>query len=220
MNKNKIKTLTYLAGGIEHCTNKEMKNWREEVADKLASPDLVIYDPVSQESAKVGKPSGEQVNYIKGLKQAGHWDKFKEEMQKIWWGSIKPDEHIYELFMAMRTDAIVKGNFVEDLSNYGDYEAVARSEFIIVYLPKDTRTVGTIYEIMLAFLFHIPIYLILPDHPKTECNSSLLYGVMISGGEVFYSVNEACKFIKEKYKLKENPKVEEKKEDPPKKEGE
>jgi len=210
MNKTKIKYLSYTAGAIEHVSSKEMKSCREEIAEKLASPDLVIYDPVAQESTKVGKPSGEQVNYIKGLKQAGHWIKFKEEMQKIWWGSIRPDEHIYELFMAMRTDAILKGNFVEDLPNYGDYEAVARSEFIIVYLPKDTRTVGTIYEIMLAFLLHIPIYLILTDHPKTECNSSLLYGVMISGGEVFYSINEICKFIKEKYKLKEIPKTEDK----------
>jgi len=216
MNKTKIKYLSYTAGAIESVSNKEMKTWREEVTEKLASPDLVIYDPVAQESTKVGKPSGQQVEYIKGLKQAGHWDKFIEEMTKIWWGSIKPDTHIFELFMAMRTDSILKGNFVEDLVNYGDYEAVARSHFIIVYLPKDTRTVGTIYEIMLAFLLHIPIYLILPDHPKTECNSSLLYGVMISGGEVFYSVNDMCKFVKEKYKLKDPEKIEEK----PKEEGE
>jgi hypothetical protein len=211
--KIKIKYLTYLAGAIEHVSSKEMKTWRQELTEKLASPDLVIYDPVAQESSKVGKPSGEQVKYIQGLKQAGHWKKFEEEMQKIWWGSIRPDNHIFELFMAMRTDAILKGSFIEDLPSYGDYEAVARSEFIIVYLPKDTKTVGTIYEIMLAFLLHIPIYLILPDHPKTEANSSLLYGVMVSGGDVFYSVNDCVKFIKEKYQLKEIEKVEEKKDD-------
>jgi len=201
MNKTKIKLMSYTAGAIEHVSDKEMKSWRQDVYDRLVNTDLVIYDPVRMEAEKVGKPSGEQVKYIQGLKQAGHWDKFKQEMTKIWWGSIIPDTHIFELFMSMRTDSILKGNFKEDMVNYGDYEAVARSNFIIVYLPKDTKTVGTIYEIMLAFLLHIPIYLILPDSPKTEANSSLLYGVIISGGEVFYSVNEACKYIIDKYKL-------------------
>jgi hypothetical protein len=64
---------------------------------------------------------------------------------------------------------------------------------------------------MLAFLLRIPIYLILPDHPKTECNSSLLYGVIISGGEVFYTTNECVKYIKEKYQLIEILKPEEEK---------
>ena len=95
--------------------------------------------------------------------------------------------------------------------NWGDYEAVAKSSFIIVYLPKDTKTVGTIYEVMLAFLLRIPIYLILPDHSKTECNSSLLYGVLISGGDVYYSVSEACKAIRTKYNLTEMSKAEEEK---------
>jgi hypothetical protein len=43
----------------------------------------------------------------------------------------------------------------------------------------------------------------LPDHPKTEENSTLIDEVMKSGGEIFYSINEACNFIREKYKLKE-----------------
>jgi len=210
MNK-KYKYTTYSAGAIEHVSSKEMKTWRQEVTEKLASPDLLIYDPVVQESFKVGKPSGEQVEYIKGLKQGGHWGKFKEEMQKIWWGTINPQADLIDLFKQMQVDASIHGNTAEDMVNWGDYEAVAKSTFIIVYLPKDTKTVGTIYEVMLAFLLRIPIYLILPDHSKTDCNSSLLYGVIISGGEVYYSVSEACKAIREKYNLTEFPKEEEKK---------
>lgn len=210
MNK-KYKYTTYSAGGIEHVSSKEMKTWRQEITEKLLSPDLLMYDPVVQESFKVGKPSGEQVEYIKGLKQGGHWVKFKEEMTKIWWGHINPQADLIDLFKDMRVRASMEGNTVEEMVNWGDYEAVARSTFIIVYLPKDTKTVGTIYEVMLAFLLRIPIYLILPDHSKTECNSSLLYGVIISGGEVYYSVSEACKAIREKYNLAEMPKEEEKK---------
>jgi len=80
----RYKYTTYLAGPIEHVSAKEMKTWRQELTEKLVCSDLLVYDPVVQESFKVGKPSGEQVEYIKGLKQAGHWNKFVEEMQKIW----------------------------------------------------------------------------------------------------------------------------------------
>ena len=209
MNK-KYKYTTYSAGAIEHVSNKEMKTWRQEVTEKLSSPDLLMYDPVVQESFKVGKPSGEQVEYIKGLKQGGHWTKFKEEMTKIWWGTINPRADLIDLFKELQARASIDGNTAEEMVNWGDYEAVARSNFIVVYLPKDTKTVGTIYEVMLAFLLHIPIYLILPDSSKTECNSSLLYGVVISEGEVFYSIHDCTKYIREKYMLSETPKVEEK----------
>ena len=216
MNK-KFKYTTYLAGAIEAISTNDMKGWRIEVTEKLTSPDLLIYDPVVQESFKVGKPSGEQVKYISGLKQGGHWDKFKDEMQKIWWGTITPQADLIDLFKQMQLNASINGNTAEEMVNWGDYEAVARANFIIVEHKKNIKTIGTIYEVMLAFLLRIPIYLILPDHPKTECNSSLLYGVIISGGEVFYTANECCKFIKEKYNLTEPSKTEEKKiEDKPK----
>jgi hypothetical protein len=81
-------------------------------------------------------------------------------------------------------------------------------------LPKNTKTVGTLLEVHICYLFGIPVYLILPDHPKTEANSTLIDTVMKSGGEIFYSINECTKFIKEKYKLKEpkeEPKIEEEK---------
>jgi hypothetical protein len=210
---NKLRLITYTAGGIEHCSNKEMKSWREEIAERLVSPDLTIYDPVKMEAEKVGKPSGEQVEYIKGLKQGGHWNKFYEEMHKIWMSNISPNQDLLGVFNQMRLNKYMVGVYEEDLKKMGDYQAVLVSDFIIVYMPKDIKTIGTIFEIVIAFLFNIPIYLILPDSSKTEANSSLLYGVMLSKGETFYNINEACKFIREKYNLKEILKPEDKSEE-------
>jgi hypothetical protein len=181
-----------------------MKGWRKEITEKLVSPDLGIYDPVEQESNKVGKESGKQVEYITGLKQGGHWEIFGEEMLKIWWGKIdtmKLDK--IRLLIYLYEKARLEGNYLTDFQYWGDYEATVRSDFIIVYYPKDVKTVGTLNEIHTCYLFNIPIYLILPDHPKTECNSTLIDEVMKSGGEIFYSISETCNYIKEKYKLKE-----------------
>jgi hypothetical protein len=204
MENKRLKYTTYLAGAIEAVSNKEMKTWRKEVAEKLNSPDLGIYDPVEQESGKVGKESGKQVEYITGLKQGGHWDIFSEEMSKIWWGKIdtlKLDK--IRLLIYLYEKARLEGNYLTDFQFWGDYEAVVRSDFIITYLPKDTKTTGTLLEVHICYLFGIPVYLILPDHPKTEANSTLIDIVMKSGGEIFYSINECTNFIRDKYKLKE-----------------
>lgn len=211
MDNKRLKYTTYTAGSIESATSKEMKGWRAEVRERLISPDLGIYDPVEQESNKVGKESGKQVEYITGLKQGGHWDKFNEEMEKIWWGNIdtKKLDRI-RLLIYLYEKARLEGNYTSDFKFWGDYEAVVRSDFIIVYYPKDVKTVGTLLEMHICYLFGIPVYLILPDHPKTEANSTLIDEVMKSGGQIFYSIKECCDFIKEKYKLKE-PKVDEEK---------
>ena len=203
----KIKFTSYLAGAIEAASVKEMKSWREEIKDKLISPDLVFYDPVTQESLKVGKESKNQVEYSAGLKQGGHWDKFAEEMEKIWWGHI--DTATFDrirIMIYLYEKARIEGNYTTDLQFWGDYEAVVRSNFIIVYLPKDTKTVGTLFEIHTAYLLGIPVYLILPDQSKTEANSTLIDVVMKSKGEIFYSIKECCDFVRETYKLKEEKK--------------
>ena len=206
-NDNRIRYTTYTAGAIESVSAKEMKNWREEIKEYISCPDVLVYDPVEQESQKVGKPSIETVRYISGLKQSGHYDLFYTEMWKIWFGNINFNTDLMHLLVALRMKKHIDGNRPRDLKFWGDAEAVVRSDFVIVYLPKDTKTVGTIYEIVFAFLFSIPVYLILPDVSKTDTNSSLLFGVQLSGGEVFYSIKECCDFIKNKYSLK----IEEKK---------
>jgi hypothetical protein len=201
---NKLKYTTYTAGAIEAVSNKEMKSWRAEIREKLNSPDLGIYDPVEQESNKVGKESGKQVEYITGLKQGGHWEKFNEEMEAIWWGKIDTTKlDRIRLLIYLYEKARLEGNYLTDFQFWGDYEAVVRSNFIIAYMPKDIKTVGTLLEIHICYLFGIPVYLILPDYSKTEANSTLIDTVMKSGGDIFYSINECCNAIKEKYRLKE-----------------
>ena len=201
MMKKRYKLTTYLAGAMEHATKEDMISWREKFKSAFSPNDILIYDPVEMESLKVDKRIGEQVDYIKGLKRSGHYDKFFEEMWKIWFGEIDPAMNVIEILRFLRNRKLVDGNYREEYGAWGDSEAVVRSDFIIVYLPKDVKTIGTIYEIVFAFLFKIPIYLILPDQTKTEANSSLLFGVMISNGEIFYSLEECIKFIKEKYKI-------------------
>jgi hypothetical protein len=203
----KLKYTSYVAGAIEAVSAKDMKNWRIEIRERLASPDLGIYDPVEQESVKVGKESAKQVEYISGLKQGGHWDIFGIEMEKIWWGLIETFKlDRVRLLIYLYEKARLEGNYLSDFKYWGDYEAVVRSTFIIAHLPKEIKTIGTIIEIFVCYLFGIPVYLILPDQSKTDANSTLIDIVMKSGGEIFYNIKECCDFIREKYKLKEEKK--------------
>jgi len=204
MNRKRVKYTSYLAGAIESASKSEMKDWRTEITEKLNSQDLLIYNPVLQESYKIGKSSIEPVEYITNLKRAGHWDLFFIEMWKIWLGEIQQNSDLIQVLQNLRMRKYIDGNYREEIQSWGDFEAVVRSDFIIVYISKDIKTVGTIFEIVIAFLFRIPIYLILPDTTKTECNSSLLFGNQISNkGEIitFYKIYDCIKHIKEKYKI-------------------
>jgi hypothetical protein len=203
MNK-RVKYLCYLAGAMEFASMKEMKSWREEVKEKLRPFGIVFYDPVEREGDKVHRNPKEQGEYIRGLKQAGKWDLFHEELRKIYWGSIdisKMDK--MRILIYLNEKGKLEGNYETDLQYWGDFEAVARSSFIIVYYPKDVHTVGTIEECFIAYLLEIPIYLILPDSTKTECSSTLVDRAIMSGGQIFYSIKDCCDFIVDKYKLKE-----------------
>lgn len=219
MENKKIKYTTYLAGGIEHASNKEMKGWRNEMKEKLKSPDLLIYDPITQEPAKVGKIPGEQKNYIVGLKRSGNWKLHYDEMWKIWFGQIAQNTDLLQLFINLRMRKYIDGNTEEDLKYWGDAEAVIRSNFIIIYMPEKIKTVGTIWEEVFAMIFRIPIYLILPDCAKTDANSTLLFGNQIAnnGNEpiTFYNLNDCVKYIKQNHPMKEyeQEKIEEKKND-------
>jgi hypothetical protein len=191
---------TYLAGYIE-ANARTANNWREEFEKEFPNlKDLLIYNPIKQEAVKTGKPAGEHVDYVIGLKKAGLWIRFLEEMDKIWLGDIKPSTDLARLFKLLKDRASIDGNRKEELEVWGDYESVARSDFIIAYMNSKVQTVGTIGEIFEAMLLNIPVYLII-DTPKTETNSTLLYWVMYSGGEIFYNLKDCIKFIKEKYKI-------------------
>ena len=204
MEKNKL--TTYLAGFIEGNV-KESTGWRDEITVRLTHPDIAIYDPVRREAQKTGRATGEHVKYVIGLKKTGRWEKFRNEMDKIWLGSIAPEHNLMDVFKLLRYRKVIDGNGKHEMDYWADYEAVIRSDFIVANMRKDVQTVGTIVEIFLAMLFKIPVYLIL-DTPKTDTNSTLLMMVLYSGGEIFYTLNDCAKHIKEKYKLVE-PEVKE-----------
>jgi hypothetical protein len=207
----KIKFTVYLAGAIEKATMAETLNWRTEIENKLKCKDIVFYNPITREMQKTGRSFKEQGDCLKGLKQGGHWDKFREELRKIWFGGIKPESgHIPDIFTFLRTRKMIDGNELRDLDFWADWEAVLRSDFIIALMEKDVPTIGTVGEIFVSYIFKIPIYLVI-DVPKTEANSTLLDWVLGSGGDVFYSVNEVSKFIIEKYGIKTEIKIDEEK---------
>jgi hypothetical protein len=180
-----VRCTTYLAGGIENCSEAEALNFRDELREKLAHEDLLIYDPILQEAVKVGKKSFDMVERIRNLKRAGHKETFYDEMWKIWFGSINQNTDLIHLLINLRMRKHIDGNFRSQISLWGDAEAVVRSDFIIVHLPNTVRSVGTIYEVVFAYLFRIPIYLIVPDAPATDVNSSLLFGTKFQTAEAF-----------------------------------
>ena len=195
----------YLASAIEHnpkLKKKEAEEWKNIIKQEFNHLSLGIYDPVDREAQKTGKNSTETGDYIRGLKQAGHWNLFHKELDKIWWGNINAENHRIEILLSLRNRFLIDGNSITDLNYWGDEEAVIRSDFIIAYMEKNVKTVGTIREIHDCYLFKIPVYLILPDQTKTEANSTLIDMVIKSGGDIFYSINDCIKFIKEKYNIK------------------
>ncbi len=194
-----IKFTTYLAGFIE-ASPDTASDWRDIILKELDRPDTLIYCPMKFEAMKTGKPAGEHVKYCQGLKQAGIWNSFKHEMRKIWYGHVKPGVNRYDIIKQFQYLSIINGNKEEDLKHFGDFEAVARSNFIIVNYKASIPTWGTPAEALEAFFLNIPIYVI-SDVPKTKMNSTFLWWVLETKGEVFYSLNDCVKFIKEKYKL-------------------
>jgi len=198
---------TYLASAIEHnqvVQDLAKEDHKEIIKRELSHPLVGIYDPVAREGQKSGKDCQLANQYIKNLKKAGHLDRFDEEMDKIWWGDITPDYDKIEVMRAIRNDFLRFGNTIDDLNHWADYEAVLRSLFIIAYLEKNVKTIGTIKEIHTAYLFNIPVMLLLPDDTVTEANSTLINMVRKSGGIVFSGNNcikELIQYIKDTYKL-------------------
>lgn len=203
--RKKIKWTTYLAGGMENVKKQEMNNFREEIKEKLKHPDIFIYNPVDQESEKVDRGAGDHIEYVTGLKRGGKWTHFFNEMWKIWFGKIEQTtEWLVHIFINLRMRKLIDGNFEDETSFWGDYEAVIRSDFIIVHWPIAVKSVGTGFECMTAMIFGIPIYLIVPDGPATQTNSTLLFCDMVSNKKnlrFYKTVTECIKAIKEDYKL-------------------
>ena len=147
--RNKSK-LCYLAGPMESLSDSEMSTWRNEMTELLTKSDILVYDPVAEEARKMGKEPGKQIEYIKGLKKGGHWNKFYDELWRIWFGDIDQNTDIIQLLTHLRMRKHIEGDPDGLFKHMGDSEAVVRSDFIIVNVPKDTHMVGTIYEVVFA----------------------------------------------------------------------
>jgi len=199
---NRLKYMTYLACAIEQNTDDPTAHtWKDNIKE-LGNERFGIYDPIEQESKKTGKSFKEACDYLQGIKRGGHYEEFDFLMDEIWWGNVKPKiGNKISLLQYFKNTASIKGNFLEDFGKYGDYEAVCRSDFIIVYLQKNVKTVGTLFEVHTAYLLDIPIYLIISDQTKTEANSTLLRAIRASKGEIFYNVQDCVKKLKEIYKF-------------------
>jgi hypothetical protein len=193
--KNKI---TYLAGPMEAVSLAEMSDWRKDISNKLKDLNIDVYDPVELEKKKVGKDAEVSIQYMKELKTNKKWKLFYKEMFKIWFGTISPNTDILPVLQHLRMKKHIETENTRYIENMGDSEAVVRSDFIIAYLP-DVHMVGTIYEIMIAFLFRIPVYFIIPDRDITDLNTSLLFGNMISNNgtlKAYKNIDECIEEIK------------------------
>ena len=202
--EKKLKITIYMACAMEHATEEQASNWKVQVKENLNSPLIGLYDPVEQESAKTGSNFIETGKYLYGLKRSGN-PKFHEKMNEIWWGQTSPrignKIRMIEMF---RDRAAIDGNFKSQFPYWGDFEAVARSTFILAYIQKGVNTVGTHHEILTAYFLDIPIYLILADGNRSETNSTMVNKVEESGGKrgkIFYNVSDCLKHIKETYNV-------------------
>ena len=152
-NSQRLKYTFYLACAIEHTKTKDKaQDWKDPVKKEFNSPLIGIYDPIEREAQKTGTDSEETCNTIIGLKRSGAWSQFDEVLDRIWWGSIDPKEDKLRVILALRQRFLIDGNTIEDLNFWADYEAIIRSNFILAYLQKNVKTVGTIMEIHIANL--------------------------------------------------------------------
>lgn len=176
--KKVYKYITYLAGPIESDELSGGELWRDRLTPKLEELGIKVLDPCALEFKKVGCDSKLLREKLIGWKQAGHWDKFMESMDKIWIG---------------------------DVNAPGDLECVRQSTFIIVYANLKIPTSGTKYEMIEALKSRIPIYCVTPD-AKVDMNNSDLWCILKSNNVkspddcVFQSFNKLLEFIKTEYK--------------------
>lgn len=202
MNRNRL--FYYCAGPIESMKLDESgEPWKQALIKGLEAPNVYPYNPVTNESLKTGTTSDKTCQCIKGLKQSGHWKDFDAKLREIWWAGIDPGYNKFDILKDFQCRARENLITPEEFAMLGDFPAVASSSFITVYIPKDTKTVGSYAELTLAYFLNIPVYLILDGHTKSEANSTLLFLTRQSNnlGEnnIFYNVQDAVKQIRQDF---------------------
>lgn len=191
----------YTASAIEGNKDKGLANWQKDLLAELDYPNWQAYIPALCEANKTGTSCQETNDYIHGLKRAGHYDRFNQKLDEVWWGDVSPRGDKFEILKHYRRKATLNEISPEEFVRLGDFPAVASSDFIIAYFQKNVPSFGAPAEVTTAYFLDIPIYLIIPDQSKTDCNSTKLHFVRRSGGEIFYTVKDCIKFIKSRYNL-------------------
>jgi len=177
-NQIRYKYCTYLAGPIEADEESGGAQWRTKLTPKLEELGIKVLDPCKLDLIKLNCDSKQLTEKLTGWKQAGHWDKLMDAMDKL---------------------------YIGDVNAPGDFECVRQSTFIIVYANIKIATSGTKFEMKESLTHKIPIYYVTPD-PKIEINNSELWCVMKSNNAknpdncVFPSFNKLLEFLKEEYK--------------------
>jgi hypothetical protein len=185
----------YLAGPLEFADLSHGESWKTLI--KKALPNILFYDPAERESNKTGTQIKESHKRLIEYKQTGNWSNLCDMMRNIWWDTIKceKDRAGYLRDLNYIKDTVSD----EDYLGYGDFQAVALSDFIIARLPKDVKIFGTAAEITLAYLLGIPVLILLPDSDIDYQNSTLCFFVKDCGGDFFKTITSLTKFIKDVY---------------------
>ena len=194
---NQFKFISYLIGSMEVCAEKDDGTEKRTAVEKeLLLRNVYPINPVKLEICKTGLRTEEIKEKMIGWVSSGNWELFRDRAKEIWKGRQFIDG---------------KGELVHIP---GDIDYVTMSNWLTFTFNKGDKPCGSFFECGIALEHDIPIYLI-TDMPKKELPKSLLQGILVSGGEVFNTLNDYLTFIDTKYKLKrKEPKIiEEKKEE-------
>jgi hypothetical protein len=182
--EEQFKYITYLIGSMEICVEKDDGTQsRAEVEKELLLRNVYPINPVRLEVSKTGLRTEEIKEKMAGWVASGNWELFRERAKDIWKGKQYIDG---------------KNELVRIP---GDIDYVTMSDWLTFTFKKGDKPCGSYGEAFIALEHNIPVYLI-TDMLKKELPKSLLQCILVSGGEVFNTLNEYLKFVDEKYKLK------------------
>jgi len=195
---------TYLARPFEQSNDEDTKtgNWVKEIKKQFDRRKIYIYDAADMEAIKTDRDLNSHIDDTHVLFINKNYKKLEEEMNLIWYGNKECPNPILYWF------GQVYNSITGNPNDWGDYEAVLKSDFIIARIPYGSLTVGTYFEIFTAMLFQIPVYLIIPDlkyksriNKSQAFNKTLFKAIVNSGGKWFWDVDNCIKYIKKEYKI-------------------
>jgi len=181
----------YLIGPIEATkANDEGKGWRVKIKidlENLINLDgnpLYVFDPVAEESNKVGYNPKEFHKKLKGWLASGNNDKIAEGSHFIWHGKSYFPEGSNQLIHIL-----------------GDIQYVTHSNFLICRMEEGDTPCGTFMEVGIALEHNIPIYVI-QTMSRDKYPISFVGAVFASKGKFFENATQLIEFLQSEYKLK------------------